>query len=159
MQLCDLAVDDEHGITLRAHPETTLTEVLLQAKSPRELAEPIRSAAREWTAGATTADRCASLIWCSRKRDAAVDETPEEREQAIEDGACFSRVDDPAPRIRGVEGGEDLAGAAVRVVEEPALIAVTATAALAEVQHHEGGAGEVGLRLRAVAAQSNLIVR
>src|SRR5215510_10232572 len=42
VQVCDLAVDNEHGITFGAHPETTLTKVLLQAKSPRELAEPIR---------------------------------------------------------------------------------------------------------------------
>src|SRR5215510_10861645 len=42
VQVCDLAVYDEHGITLGVHPEPALTEVLVQAKSMRELTEPVR---------------------------------------------------------------------------------------------------------------------
>lgn len=37
-----MPVGDEHRIALGAHTEATLTQILLQAKGPCELAEPIR---------------------------------------------------------------------------------------------------------------------
>ncbi len=42
VDLCDLAILDEHGIALGAHAEAAVAQVLFQAEPMRELSEPSR---------------------------------------------------------------------------------------------------------------------
>ena len=61
VQVHDLAVGDEHRIALGAHTEATLTQILLQAKGPCELAEPIREHADLPGHTVLTPPRCQDL--------------------------------------------------------------------------------------------------